>query len=169
MRTFALLIVSGATAFLNAAQSAPPKRADQPFSISITLLSTEVRAGAEIDLKTRLTNTSQREMGPRGVFYAQGLDMSYRYDCRDESGKSVAKEIFAMGSLGEVPALRPGESREGNAEISNACDLSRPGKYEIQVSRPIPDDPQHRVVKSNKITVTIIPPLFQTPSPPPPK
>jgi hypothetical protein len=157
MRTLALLIVGGAAAFLNAAQSTPPKRAEQPFSITITPERVEVKAGAEVDLKVRLTNTSNRDIGPRGIFYAQGLDTSYRYDCRDASGKSVAKEIFAMGGLGDVPSLRPGESRDSTAQITNACDLSRPGKYEIQASRSIPDDPKHQAIKSNKVTITVLP------------
>jgi hypothetical protein len=157
MRTLALLIAGGVAALINAAQSTPPKQSEQPFSITITPLSDQVKAGAEVYVKVRLTNTSQREIGPRGIFYAQGLDTSFSYACHDASGKSVAKEFFAIGSLGEIPALHPGESRDETTLISNACDLRKPGKYQIQLSRADVVDPKRQIVKSNMITVTVVP------------
>jgi len=53
--------------------------------------------------------------------------------------------------------LKPGEVRDDQVAITSACDLSQPGKYRIQVSRLDPNDPQHRPVTSNKITVKVKP------------
>jgi hypothetical protein len=108
-------------------------------------------------MKIRLTNTSQQDIVGGGGFHAQGLDTSYRYGCRNVVGKSVEKEIVMVGSAHDVPVLKPGESHEETAPVSRACDLSRPGQYEIQVSRKIPNDPQHGVVKSNTIKITVKP------------
>ena len=155
LKTFAFLLIIGAVAGPSAAQSAASKQNKQPFSITITLLSAEVRAGAEVFVRVLLTNTSHSKIGARGIFLAQGLDTSYRYNCRNAAGNSVAKEIEMVGSVHETPALMPGESREQEAPVSRACDLARPGKYTIQVSREIPPELGKGTVKSNRITITV--------------
>jgi hypothetical protein len=53
--------------------------------------------------------------------------------------------------------LKPGETITNDSRISWLFDMSRPGKYVIQVSRTIPEDDKSSVVKSNSITVTVIP------------
>ena len=82
--------------------------------------------------------------------------MSYQYDCRDTSGKSVPKELFMVGSAGEIPGLKPGESREETVPVDRICDFSQPGEYEIQVSRSDVGDPKRPLVKSNIITISVI-------------
>jgi hypothetical protein len=62
-----------------------------------------------------------------------------------------------VGSAGDERVLKPRESHEDTAPLTRACAFTRPGRYEIQVSRAIRGDPQHRIVKSNKITLTVGP------------
>lgn len=155
----ALLLISGTAAFVNAAQSTPPKQSNQPFSITITPPGTDVKAGTVVYVIIRLTNTSTSQnnnLDGQGMYDMNGVDMSYRYDCKDASGKPVAKEFSGIiGSAGDRPALPPGESREETVPVSRACDLSRPGRNTIQVSRIDQSDPKHRAISSNRITIIV--------------
>lgn len=45
-------------------------------------------------------------------------------------------------------------SKDEVIPINEACHLSCPGKYTIQLSRSAPDDPKHTIMKSNTIKVT---------------
>jgi hypothetical protein len=159
MTTFVrLLLIGGTLARLTSAQSTAPKPSVPPFSITIAAVDSEAKAGSEVFIKITVKNTSQEEAPGRGGFYAEGLNTAFHYDCRNSAAKFVNKEINTVfGSAGDAPALKPGESYEQTAPISRACDLSHPGQYEIQVSRNIPNDPQHRVVKSNTIKITVKP------------
>jgi len=134
-----------------------PQQEREPFSIVLTPVTSELKSGAEIYVKVRVTNTSQRDIMGGGVFNANGLDMGFHYDCRDAAGRSVEKEIMLVGSVHEPPILKPGESWDEEPPISRACDLSQPGLYEIQVSRIVPFDAKKRVVKSNTIKITVMP------------
>ncbi len=156
-RFLKLVLIAAVVTGVGRANSASPKQNDHSFSITIKPVKPEVKAGAEVYVSVRLTNTSQREtMGGSG-FHAQGLDTSYEYTCHDAGGKSVAKEIALVGSIHDAPILKPGESHEELAPVSRACDLSRPGRYTIQLSRSDPGDPGHRVVRSNTITMNVTP------------
>jgi hypothetical protein len=111
-------------------------------------------------VKVRLTNTSSHDIPAPGTFLAQGLDTSFQYDCRDARGNPVRREFAIFGSAHGVAPLKPGESRDEAAPLSVTCDFSRPGRYEIQVSRNVSSDPAEGVVKSNKVTVMVSPPPF---------
>ena len=54
--------------------------------------------------------------------------------------------------------LKPGESNNFDSYIGRRNDMSRPGKYVIQVSRFIVSShKENGVVKSNAVTVTVLP------------
>jgi hypothetical protein len=53
--------------------------------------------------------------------------------------------------------LRPGESKIDYAQVSDWYDMTKPGTYTIQVSAHVTNDPKSDVVKSNIITVTVLP------------
>ena len=53
--------------------------------------------------------------------------------------------------------LKPGESADSVTGVSPEYDMSRPGQNVIQLSRPISDNPDDGVVKSNKVTITVTP------------
>ena len=82
----------------------------------------------------------------------------------DMSGKTVPET--AQGRLARLHGysgsmishwLNPGDKFEENTVISELFVLS-PGKYEIQLSRPISsDDPGKGIVKSTKIQIVVTP------------
>jgi hypothetical protein len=84
--------------------------------------------------------------------------MSYSYDVRDSSGILVEKKNRgrAVGSVTQR-TVEPDETVEEEAVVSRVFDMSRPGQYVIQVSRAISGDPKDGVVKSNIITVKLVP------------
>jgi hypothetical protein len=53
--------------------------------------------------------------------------------------------------------LEPGESYSDLLYINQVYDLSRPGRYVIRASRTIPRELGEGTVKSNEISVTLIP------------
>jgi hypothetical protein len=91
------------------------------------------------------------------------LDRAYEYDVRDDGGNLVPKAVRSAPEEGNgwsgIPrAIKPGETCEARGgSIDHLYDMTRPGKYTIQVSRRISNDPKDGVVKSNIITVTVTP------------
>lgn len=133
----------------------------QPFTITITTDTPVIKAGAPLLIKSQLTNTSGQDLNVSGgIDRDTGLKSNHIFDVRDKAGNSVTKKSHKqVGPLtGSVVfgTLKQGESSVHVEDVSRAYDLSRPGQYVIQISRPIPSDPQ-QVVKSNKITVTVTP------------
>jgi hypothetical protein len=137
------------------AQTAPSSV--QPFSITISGPTEEVRAGKSVEIKIRLTNTSNHELN-LPIFHASGMNISYNYDVRDNSGSLVEKKNKGQRSMGSSTqrVVEPGESVEDASIISRVFDIDRPGQYVIQVSRTISGDAKD-VVKSNSITIKVIP------------
>ncbi len=147
------------------AQSDTPNP-DQPFTITISALNPSAKTTQAVEIKIRLTNTSNRPINAsqswaRGC----GLDQSYTYDVRDASGR-VAEILPEMKARREregrirtviTGTLNPGEAVDAIADLSRCYDMTAPGAYSIQLSREIPEDPKHTAIKSNKITVTVDP------------
>ncbi|MBV9180840.1 MAG: hypothetical protein JO356_05970 [Acidobacteria bacterium] len=156
MKPAVLLFSTGILAASGIAQSGGAAQSE-PFSISIAPLAKQVSAGKDIALRMTVTNNSQQDIVAGSGFRAQGLDTSFKYDCRDGSGNSVAKEISLVGSVHDAPILKPGRSRTEIVPLSRACTLNQPGPYSIQVSRTDPRDVQHRLIKSNTIVITVSP------------
>lgn len=128
-----------------------------PFSISICARHTEIRAGTPVEIRIRFTNTSDHEISASQFYVDGGLNSGYDYYVLDANGKSAKKkEIVMAGSL-DLASLNPGESRDDGSLVSRAYDMTRPGKYVIQVSRRVSSNPKDGVVKSNKIVVTLTP------------
>jgi hypothetical protein len=130
--------------------------AQAPFSLRISIDKTSVKAGADVSITVEMTNISKQNVDCTAVMM-NGTDMRYQYDVQNASGKSVKKpDEKAPGSV-EICSIEPGESDSHATRISWLNDLSRPGDYVVQVSRKVSDDDKDGVVKSNKITVNIIP------------
>jgi uncharacterized membrane protein len=70
---------------------------------------------------------------------------------------------FVYSGSGAVETINPGESRTFEITLNAFFDMSAPGKYEITFSSGT--DPQQRPddveVKSNTITITVLPPEAQ--------
>jgi hypothetical protein len=136
--------------------------AKRPLSIVINLETPTVKAGSGVSVKGRLTNTSNKPLDASGCYCGpSGLDSYLTWEVRDDKGRMAAKRIYPHPELATSSAIldrivKPGESIAGSQDISRLFDMSRPGKYVIQASRRTSDEKDSDVVKSNKVTVTVI-------------
>jgi hypothetical protein len=147
-----------------------------PFTLTISAHLTNVslentsdqtrKLSSPIVLRLRKTNTSDHDI-------PKWTELGFQYEVRDGSGNPVETmkttqylsggEDIIVGEKG----LAPGESKIVTKSLTG-YKLDRPGTYTIQVSEHIPDDPASDVVKSNRITVTVVepdPPVADTKSP----
>ena len=177
--TFALLLLVGASVSSSGQTVAPnqTEAVNPPFQLEITAnldkehtelwdfvnsAETTVKAGSMVVDATRKTNISHHEInkssGARG-----GTDI------RDSSGNLIRPREFGskprdgigggeMKIRGEKePVLKPGESKVDPDCVSDWYDLSQPGTYTIQVWEHTSNDPASSVVKSNIVTITVLP------------
>ncbi|MGA7560746.1 MAG: hypothetical protein WCF61_14125 [Terriglobales bacterium] len=145
---------------------AAPKQVNPPFSITISTETPTIRARTGLSIMVRITNTSNHDINASSVYVdgVAGIDGSYDEDVRDSKG-NLAKRKQPQEADPNAPVtmshrlrtLKPGESTGSVTGVSRQYDISQPGQYVIQLSRRISDNPKDGVVKSNKITITVIP------------
>jgi len=153
-RAFLLILVALVTF-----NSAFGQTAKQPFTITISTDKPTVVAGSHVYIKIKLTNTSDHTVD-RSTAYSNGLDRQYLYDVCDENGNSVEKpgEHHELNGVSLATGeLAPGETANGETRITTLYDLTKPGQYTVQLSRFIGKDEKQGVVKSNTITITVVP------------
>jgi hypothetical protein len=158
------------SAVLGLAQSRTAKSNQHPFRITIRA-SSEVLAGTQADLEIKVLNTSDETIVARSGFQAYDGDPTYEYVCHDSAGKLVSKEIAMVGSAhdgGSALAETRGD-HTSTVLLNRVCDISRPGRYEIQLYRGVPMGRPEYLIKSNKITLDVVPPLSPKTQPPPQK
>ncbi len=133
-----------------------------PFRIAISVESSTVVAEADVWIKVKLTNTSDQAVS-EGVGYISGtnLDSTLRFEVRDEHGKLVPKRAYPHPELGYPGSVRfrtisRGETLTQDQRVSALYEMRKPGKYTIQVSRRVSENPKDNI-KSNIITVTVTP------------
>jgi hypothetical protein len=132
-----------------------------PFKIAITAENSTIAAGADVSIKVSLTNTSDKDVY-EGVMYMDGigLDTTFRFEVRDEHGKLVPQRIYPYEELrtGKVifRTIWAGQTLTQPQTVSARYDMRKPGKYTIQVSRGVSDNPKDDI-KSNIVTVTVTP------------
>ncbi len=136
--------------------------AKAPFTIELSTDQPAVKAGSEVSIKVHLTNTSKRVLDCSGtISNLTGVDPNYVFEVRDEGNSAVPLRVYEHPELATGQpvsrSLKPGESFTDEQEVSRLIDMSRPGKYSIQVARRISDDKKDGVIKSNAITVTVTP------------
>jgi hypothetical protein len=102
----------------------------------------------------------------------RGTEVVYKINVKDESGNVPPDGKFKRDLKGlENPAdlsrdtpthfgiyfltLKPGETVTDPLDISRMYDMTRPGKYTIQLERR--EEVRYTIVKSNVITVTVAP------------
>jgi hypothetical protein len=131
-----------------------------PFKIAITAESPTVVAGSDVSIKVSLTNTSDKDVYEGAMYKIGNLDSTFRFEVRDEHGKLVPKRTYphpelATGSV-KFRTIARGETYTQDQLVSALYDMRKPGKYTIQVSRRISDNPKDDI-KSNIITITVTP------------
>ncbi|HUJ31712.1 MAG TPA: hypothetical protein VLY23_10565 [Candidatus Acidoferrum sp.] len=124
------------------------------FSLTISAPA-HIKVGSEVDLTIKITNTSTHDIDA-GSFYADGVDMAYRYELRDSVGNLVRNKHREMIGSIRAKTLKPGDSAEEKVLISRIADMTRPGQYKLRVSRTV-GGPTDGVVKSNEIALTVTP------------
>jgi hypothetical protein len=141
-----------------------------PFTLTLNAVEPQVVAGSPVDVEVVMTNTSNHDVSCTSS-YSNGLDRNYQYDVRDAEGRPVPQiESKYHGGVSVWKcSLDPGESdNPKGGRISVLYDFSRPGKYTIQVSRGQFGDENRPgtegtnkaelpVIKSNKITIIVVP------------
>ena len=157
MRILIEVLLAGATV---AALAAGPGRPVEPaLSLALSTEKPVVKAGEEIWIKIQLTNKSKQDVNCTSADVGP-VSLSYQYDVRDSAGNPV-KKLIAHPEL--IPGhfrfcnLKPNETISNDNRISWLYDMTRPGKYIIQVSRSISEDEKSGVVKSNAIIITVTP------------
>ena len=178
---YALLLLVGASITVSGRSefSKQTVAADPPFKLEITAnpdkehsnvwdfansAQTVGKAGSMIAVAIRKTNISDHEIDKRTH---TDEFCCYYYDVRDSRGNLVDLKKFDPQLIGDGRGghligtqdnlLQPGESMIDRDRVSDGYDMSQPGSYTIQVSGHITDDPRSDVVKSNIITVTVLP------------
>jgi hypothetical protein len=156
------LLLAGAifgAAVAGAAQTTPAN-----FSIKIVARHDVVRTGSDVSVVVLLTNIANHELHYTTVDDDMFGDNGYVPKILDDAGKPVpltkygqmiANRTYLQGRRGQV-GVQPGETTVPHEiSLSELYDLTRPGKYTIQMER-MDKDAKVRV-KSNIITVTVTP------------
>lgn len=128
------------------------------YSIAIDAEKSTVKLGDDVIILIKLKNISNSVL-PCTQAYEGNSNVSYRYDVKDDNGRSMKKQdIHPELMPGDVKlcSLDPGEIQRDRELISWRYDFSKPGRYTVQVARPIDDDPKDNV-KSNILTITVAP------------
>jgi hypothetical protein len=177
-RTLTVFLLTNAC-LIAAGQSvsrATPTEPDVPFTLEITAnpdsqrafrwdfansAQTQVRVGTPIFLSTRKTNISDHEID-------KWSSLGRSTEVRDENGNLIKvrepdnTRPIVSGGDGMLrgtkdTVLQPHESKIHTAFLSEGFDLSQPGTYTVQVSEHISNDPQSPTIKSNIITIIVLP------------
>jgi len=138
-----------------------PQVETRGFTITISTAHRTVTAGADIWIKVKISNSSNRDLDDSGGFSYEGIDPNLRFDVRDEKGKPVPKRVYPHPELNVGNAvnrtIRAGETLTTDQLVSTVYDIRKPGKYVIYVARRASDKPKDGEVKSNAVTVTVVP------------
>jgi len=137
---------------------------EQPFTITITAPTEVVKVGDEVRVHAVLTNVSDKEILARGSPKGARAETNYTVQVHDRNGNEAPETEYGRaarmhqfaGSVLKV-LLKPGEKMEEDTILGKQFDLSSPGDYLVRLSRPVSNDPKDGIVKSNEITITVIP------------
>jgi hypothetical protein len=169
IRSLLLVVVLAIGAMPTLAAQPPITIVIAQSSDGITAGSGVRKSGSSIHVLVALTNNSAKTVS------IPSMDLeNYTIDVRDERANQVAEAAQAVREReaknsptnllrgrktfsGVIGDLKPGETARQTIEVSYRWDMSRPGKYSIQLTRKLPEELGPGVVKSNTITVTVTP------------
>jgi hypothetical protein len=152
---------------LPAAEQPQTKPGKPTFSLTLSAPKTEVALGAKIFIEIRQTNISEENIDCSAQADS-GVDYNFKFYVRDQHGIEAAKVVLEHPEL-VAPSyqgctLPPGESKTSGALISHVYQFGEPGEYTIQVSRLDEGNPGRFFVKSNNITITVLPEVVPPPA-----
>jgi hypothetical protein len=147
-----------------------------PFSISISVAPNSVsgdpnvvKVGQQLVMNIVLTNLSDQPIDAPSAWMG-GYDAVYYAEIRDPAGAQLtwAPPPTVLFLVPESGTLGPGKTKNEQIPINEYFDFTKPGTYEIQVKRCIDlenpvgqNAPKYDLskgeVRSNKITITVVP------------
>jgi hypothetical protein len=179
---FALLLPVGlSVAALSQTASKQIESANPPFKLEITANTDHSRvSGSEWDfVNNEATTRNAASIAGLGVAIRKTNVTDHEIskwskagcaaEVRDGTGASIKPRDFGTkptdglgGGEGMLRGtkdlvLQPGESKVKRDVIGDWYDMSLPGTYTIQLCEHVSDDPDSEIVKSNIITVTVLP------------
>lgn len=138
-----------------------PRATIEPLSLSVTPAEQTVGVGAEIKVRTKLTNITNHVLS----FFDTNFDCDYMTEMRDDSGNPAPEthykkqlscnESVVGDSRNILVTLKPQESVMEEIQVTRLYELNHPGNYVLQVRRRIPKDVGNGPIKSNSVTITV--------------
>ncbi len=166
MKVAILLLILSAASFPGGISAG--QRGTAPFSVAITAPQNKAKAGSEVKIEIDLKNTSATDLSVAKSNAVSQAEFHYLIDVRDGDGHEAPDTEYRRRIMGKETkkrtiiygsdvffTLKPNETLGDEAVVSKLYDLSRPGKYVIQVSRVVPEELGGGTVKSNICTITI--------------
>jgi hypothetical protein len=140
-------------------QAVPVK---ERLTIVISTEKSTFKAADPLPVKIELTNTSSDDLDiSGGVDGDTGIRSNHLFEIRDAEGGIVPrkprKQAGPLTGSAHFVVLKPGETSTTVEDLGRAYDMAKPGKYTIQMSRPVAGTSSDEMVKSNEITVTVAP------------
>jgi len=135
-------------------------QAPQPFSLTIEPVQKTYHPASQVEVKLTLTNTSSFQITVRDT----NPWCDYALEVHDSRGQSAPETAYKRGlrcdfqvTAGRnlITILKPGQSYHDALSVNEVYDLSRPGKYFVQVLRQIPKELGGGTIKSNAITIAV--------------
>lgn len=140
------------------------------FVIAISTLHDTFKSGAEIDVGINLTNTSNKPVLLTGVCAPKGDFDGFTVEVTDihnsvppethllrlDRGEDTARPDDILTTSGPgCGSVPPNGFSNSGFVVSRLYDITKPGKYKIQVQRK--DTYSGTIVESNIITITVTP------------
>jgi hypothetical protein len=140
----------------------------EPMSLSIEIDKPSVKLGTDIQVKVLLKNNTDHAISGSEVSMEGYGGFQYKVNVEREDHTAVARkyvEKFRRHEIGPRPGtgsvifihIQPGETDKDIVYVNNRYEFDKPGKYLVQVEYDLPKDLGGGVIKSNIITVTVIP------------
>ncbi|MGA3210680.1 MAG: hypothetical protein ABSD20_05185, partial [Terriglobales bacterium] len=170
MRVFltAVLLVSSLLAAQQAAPPVPPSPPpvapkEAPFTVRLAAPLGDLPVGSEQIIAITFTNTSLNPVFFPRIAGKLALDLFMKMDVHDQEGKPVPEtperikaRHLPLRPYHSRPELKAGDSEIAEVTLNQDYDLTKPGKYTVQVSAT--DPASHAVATSNTLTVNVLPP-----------
>lgn len=138
MRTLATGVLVAVAIFIVATRGF--SAVEPPFALQIAPVQATAHMGEEIAVVVTMTNTSIREI----TFFENNPDCDFDVEVRHADGTPAVATEYKRNVVSRCATtkdklvhLRPSESVKARIVITRLYDMTRPGRYRVQVSRRI--------------------------------
>ena len=153
-----------------AAVAQTPQSSAAPFSISISMVNSQVSLGSPTKIQIVLENISDKEITVAESNFSKNGERSYRLNVVSNTGSAVPRTDYGKALSGQRTQsftiirdsqkphfLQPHEKLVSEATLNRIYKFENPGTFFVQAAKDInPDAANSDVVKSNILTVTIV-------------